>query len=657
MHTLAPPLLTLYFEERGMRESEWRALTRIANVYGHEDWNEVMDCIRKATPSRRKAIVTLCRAQTDPDKDTTLYDKVSTELSDGKITMISHYTKSSVMAGLLLSIVKHAPYDDTTISELFKKAALKELHVTQSECKPSSIDYRALLSKEPCSVIPDVPVNEFAQQKLCRVIAIWKNKLNSTRLYPGMSRKSMSSDTMRSGIEEGVILADHERISQIDVERHYMKTGVKIGGICEMKQVWTPDQIAPRTYFTSGGYAYHRTKYMKKVFGWLCDLLELCNKYLCVQPSRLNCDDSEFGFIYDLTAFTSNLHEWRYFLHALARDCDGLMVEVMDSRIGVCTCDMGRLLDEYASVCVDTEYSAEKVLQIYQPLVARVGGLLGLYGNIQASKFLHASVVLHSIHRLDKANTAGDDGIIATDYVERHLPYIESLGHLELTKCYNTYEQGCIHLKRPLLQIGCCFVSLSQVMWPCLEFNTNDDMLDPRYPQIRHKYRSERREATASSIMTFLSSLQYQDIDQYEKATVHRILEYIYDRDHFPKGGHVPQISGNAHPFVCSIEGDYIGRDPITYTMRQLYCGIALLPVRELLSYDRNLEIGETKFRCNTDQHLTYLEKLGFIVGVKEQRYVYGPDGYEKLVNEFVSTLPSVYEYTVIENIPAYLLS
>jgi hypothetical protein len=124
---------------------------------------------------------------------------------------------------------------------------------------------------------------------------------------------------------------------------------------------------------------------------------------------------------------------------------------------------------------------------------------------------------------------------------------------------------------------------------------------------------------------------------------------------HLPKCGNIPQINGSKLGFVPAVEGNYIGRDPISYTIDRLYQGIAVIPVREKKPYTNEM-YGDLEFTCNANRKLSILEKLGYLSNEKIQRVISGEDGLQQLKDEYLMYEPILYRYTVVTQIPQHLV-
>jgi len=223
------------------------------------------------TLKQRKSIAYICRSQTSPDYGTNMYNKLSSSLSDQHIKMYYNLAKDSLSAGLLYTLLKFAPMDDDTIELALKQSYMKEYDVLTSKRRYSEIIYDNLFKDNGFSIHDNLPYNEIMINKHILNLNKWLNILNDVTLYPKFSDKTCSRDTTRIAYNYGII--DDQTILKLsDIELIYHDTGIKLEGECEMRQVWLPSNLVPRTYYCMGGLAYHKSKYMQQAFSLLLEL-------------------------------------------------------------------------------------------------------------------------------------------------------------------------------------------------------------------------------------------------------------------------------------------------------------------------------------------------------------------------------------------------
>jgi len=646
------------FAER-MHQDDYRQLCEgLALLWPHDGWQSCILRLLDMTYDQRKCVVTICRSQQIPCEytDPQNYAALKAHLSDSSIAQYYALCTSPLLSGLLYSFVRYADYSNEEIQSLLSKSIRKELNVMCSQPRPPTINFDYFFDKDPNYYAhSDLPYNVVMQRQIYRAIHRWKDKQHNRIIYPKTSNKTCSLSTRRHAVALGLIEDITYPLTLLNVEQIYHIHGIKLEGTCEMRQKWYPSNMNPRTYYAMGGTAYHKAKNVQQILNELCETLEPCDKRLCVHPERIELIDDEFVYIYDLSSFTSNLHEHKSFLLTLSKNCVGVSVIVCDSWHGYVRLDLGDLLSEYCDLYNGVLFSLERVMSTnesyYLEMEQEVASLLGIYGNITSARFLHAIVMLQLVDRQTKLNTAGDDGIIATK--SERMPYnaICTMGVMAWEKATTTKERGGVCLKRPISQMGNRVRVGSLAIWPSFEYPKDQSKIDNRYTFLKRMTSKQRTNSTCSSIMGFLRWCTDQIFQSGDLLLIHRYIELLYDSHGLPKGGYVPQIGGGDKPFVCCIHGNYIGKDPISYTITYNYRGLAKIPLRNTIKFEETM-LSEGTFMCNGNAKLSYLVKMGYLLESKEHRLLYGEEGVNELIAEFSTTERVVNQYVVIGTVP-----
>lgn len=528
---------------------------------------------------------------------------------------------------------------------------------------PSRINFNAIFGSPNQPIAPGLLPNPSMAMKVQAAIDSWISDTCNTPQYPKLSRKTVSKETeelAREVIYKNPDLPSisDEEITQVTVEKIQHYTGQQILGGCELRQRWYPAQLLPRTYFAQGGQAFHESKLIAKMMTDLTDRLLCTNRRSRVNPTRIRLRESHHAFIYDLTTFTSNLHEQRYFVDRLAEYCTGHQVTVMDASCGLMPMDLGDLIRQYNNTNIQSTYSMKRVYKTLDVECRHhTAGFLGVYGNIANATFLHGVVMLQLCDNEDELNVAGDDGIKSSDDDTEAFDLLRFLGVLEMTKTFSTHEEGSIHLKRPIHQKGTRLYQGFLVIWPSFEYMVKEsDDVDPRYPLVSQMTKRERRDALANSITGFLTSLSTTHLDEWMVDVVHSTLNWLYTVLSLPFDGHVPQIHGNTFGFVPSYDIRFVGLEPKANTIKRSYQGLARIPYRESI---RNREDGTSlfesgSFMANSSKRLNYLEDMGYLEKKPTQTIVYGESGLNQLLKEYFDPGLAVYEYEVVGTIPEW---
>jgi len=612
----------------------------------YPEWQELIVHVDSWNQEERKAVASLCRGQTEYDPSSRTYRRINETLSDYTIHIVSRFVQTPIKAALLLAYTKMAPYTDQETKRVEMKSVQKELDVMTNEPRIPEIDWSCLFSYSTKDLHRNIPFEREPADRVLGILRKWKAQICKRTLFPQMSKKNISTISKNEfNTETGL---GYDRVTQVDLESFYSAHGVHVTGPCEMRQRWYQSNIDPRTYYAMGGRAFELSKYVKHLFGTLCDMLPCTDRNLCVQPSRLRIDGNKDGIIYDLSSFTSNLHEHRPFIYNLATFCDGCSVTIYDSYNGYVTRDLGELLHEYNELNTNIPFSMERIYKESYIEVQRTAGLLGVYANITSAKFIHGCAILQVCKEDSYLNVAGDDGIAMHEDEDTVIDAVRTLGTMNKDRVYLLSEPGAVHLKRKIELVNGVALSGELPTLPSFEYCLKSEKCDPRYAMLVRQTQAERQNAGSSSVTSFLQSIRYLPLDRVDLLFVKHYLSEFYSWLHLPKCGSVPQISGESS-FTPCILGDYIVKDPIEYTLRWHYRGCAVLSKRGIKEFDRE-EILDGKFECNGNAMLGYCLKMGYVESRKIKRYAYGDFGMYDLFEEYVHNEPNIFEYTIVDS-------
>jgi len=439
------------------------------------------------------------------------------------------------------------------IGRIYTQSFIKEMRVMESVRRITTINYNPYFGAYDEQIHPMIAANPAIAKYIHQGIDKWIATAKKRVLFPSISSKTVSkatSNLVRSLYPDYVPFGKGG-ITPIDLERIYHNEGYMVGGPCEMRQKWYPSNLQPRTYYAMGGDAFHTSKYLADLFVELCDILPATNRLFRVDPSRIAVRSPSGNVAYyDLASFTSNLHEHSEFMHRLASYCSGHMVQLLDSKSGIVTVDLGELVHVYTVQNLEKpEYTIPaKYGDSSQVHHHNVAGFLGVYGNIATATFLHGIVMAMLHTELDENNVAGDDGLDVTEDVDYTLEVVGLLGEVHDEKTFRDSEGCCIHLKRPVARIGERLHHGTLVVWPSLE--QGQEVVDARYPYIREYTRREKKDAVAGSVTALLRSLVYLDLEEEELDLVDTFVKHVYDAYSLPLEGCVPQVSQRPSGFV-----------------------------------------------------------------------------------------------------------
>jgi len=632
--------------------------------------------INNFSHSERKKIISCCRSQTIP------FPLDSTQLSrnigfDGctsarpglctkhrnlhdYFSRFQEYIQSPDYAGMIIDFCICRPFNPEETEEIKRSAFAKEIRVMESEPLPSSFNYQVFFDplrfneRLHHSTPPNPEMACLVYEILCR----WRANQSGRIYYPRRSGKKVARSTISHWERLEGREWDEEMygtFSQHVIEKYEHETGHSLEGPCEMRQKWYRSGITPRTYYAMGGTAYRLSKHLQGAFGDLVDLLPSTNHTLRLNPTRILLEEDEHLFIYDLFAFSSNYHEQRHFLDALAEFCFGTKVIIVDAVDGMVEVDLGRLISDYNQMNTLPEYSLERVSLEYQDRVQRqhIAGFLGVYGNLMTCTFIHGASVLQLVIEPSRLNVAGDDGHFARNRfkpLSDDIPMIRANGVLETSKTFSTEEDGSICLKRGLVQVEGRLFQKRMLVWPSLGLVA--ELLGSPIEHLApsKKTKEELREAVSLEVLRFLTALHFlEEIDCYEEVLSY--LKTLYRLCELPTVGSVPQLEGT---FLCPILPTTLGElsyHPLQYLLSYHWKGAALVPKRlrdttmmpQVVRWEEGFVVERT-----LSPFLSYMDTLGYIELLPCELLVFGESGFDRLMSEFLDFSPRVYDVRVV---------
>lgn len=359
-------------------------------------------------------------------------------------------------------------------------SALKEFMTSQRPDRPKVLDYSVWFSSDPRDVyrplsiyLPPCPeINH--RMRAC--LHSFKQSVSSLPvLLPQISGKRSVSRSTASLFSESFLPEtpfDKEVLPR-DIERRYADTGLHVGGYAELRQVWTYGDLKPRTYFAFGGEAYRASKYIKDIANLLVNSFNETGFKSRFSYHDVSLSPSKRLFTYDYQTFTTNFAEQKYFLYSLSEYMKGVAIEVLDTREGLITIDVGEMLEEYTRITTDRpEFTIQQLFEDedYTPYRHLVAGFLGVYGNISTATSLHGMHAAQICGPSTQSKCVGDDVLASGDSDPHPMSFddtlmaVRSLGDIEETKVQvweddgmeyedNDSQRGWHYTKRPIDRI------------------------------------------------------------------------------------------------------------------------------------------------------------------------------------------------------------
>lgn len=536
----------------------------------------------------------------------------------------------------------------------------KEIKTLESQPLSSKFNYKVWFEEgsENNAFCYAIPPNPAAALHIRRILTRWRSQCAQRLHFPRMSNKSIAQSTVRHW--EALEKTDWNQgqmgeFTQLTVERYYHETGVQLEGECEIRQKWYRSGVSPRTYYAQGGTAYAKSKWVQGIFSDLVDSF-ICTEHSSrLNPTRIVLDDDEYLRIYDLSSFTSNHHESKHFLRALAEFCRGHTIDVVDAFEGILTLDLGELLSDYSTMNDIPQYSMERIHSYYTSTVhhQNVAGFLGVYGNLMSSTFLHGASMFQVVDEEDKLNIAGDDGHFAevAGMEDRTTPIIRGNGVVAMEKEFATYENGAVCLKRGIVQFGPRLIQKSMIIWPSISLTLEKMGIPSRHHTNTGLTKRELKEVVASDMMRFLRSIfSAGRIEDAEYVVTY--CNNFFDQTGLPKDGSVPQLGGHFLCPICPKTIDQLYTDPLRSVLGLHYGGGVVLPLRVPSHTVDAPEINwsiDSEFEGLMTSQLSYLESLGYLMSTSIPVLYGGMDGFSRLLKEFDLPERKMYTFRVLK--------
>lgn len=406
-------------------------------------------------------------------------------------------------------------------------------------------------------------------------------------IYPQVQRrKNMSRDTCRRLWEAGFKEREWQELRTVDLEVFAYRTGIRVGGDCEVRVAWKYNELKPRCYYCTGGSAYWASRHVKKLAVALMECIESCKLQRRQHPEdvQYSLQHDEWLALWDMASFTSSLSELRQFLYYIAKNLENDLrvqqhpLRLFDYQLGVIETTADRLLLDYNQVVnVECGFSLERVVaKFFQEITeddektSRMAnsGPLGVHGNIGFSTAFHA---FHAEAAISKGTGCGvgDDmmGGIKEDPELRLLPHLRMIGDIQETKAdilpplsMDMDYQVSKFVKRRLtrtyqgitLGILYAFPSLADVYGVSDEYHT---VQIPERPQLIARF--------CAQVGAFFWDVYHTGyLQDEERQLIDQVLRGVYSRLGL---SHLGSLPGRKHP-------DFVDR--MMFAVPPLYCDI-----------------------------------------------------------------------------------
>jgi len=348
-------------------------------------------------------------------------------------------------------LVRSLPAIPGEVEDAVYNGLRKELLATQNEFSPWPIfNYEDLLTFRSYR-LPNFQNHPDYLPLLRDIIPNFLTSLHKKGvLFPDYnSRKNISYISARSYCTFRPEREFHS-VTTLDLERLYADTGIQVDGPCEVRSAFRYNDLKPRIYYAQGGTAYFKSRYMRAIATTFLEAVPATIEKRRRHPEEylsLVFDHWDYTTAWDLTSFTSNLSELKWFMDSLItiisnHPLGNKRLEVFDSRLGVVSRSLVDILTDYNQTCnINPEFDLSRLEQVHQPSgeddpikTCRNSGLLGVPGNIGFSMALHGYVTGLIVG--PNAVCVGDDAIALTqeDPSINLIPQIQALGIIQKEK-------------------------------------------------------------------------------------------------------------------------------------------------------------------------------------------------------------------------------
>jgi len=586
-------------------------------------------------------------------------------------------TRPLLSASIISVALSVIPPEDE-IESLKLLSASKEISVMEKIPEPNGINWSMFFDPDPGldQILPEAAPNPWMIGQIRRGVQAFRDRIEGTLFWPYSTSKGISKDTAHRFLSDTLfkdkpwvdVTKESSPVSSRDIVASYLHYGSWTPGLCEMRQRWYPTQLVPRTYFAQGGDAVRVSCYLRDFFNDLCDTFEATNRFSRVDGNRLITYRDGYFFIYDLTSFTSNFHEQRYFLQDLSVFFRGTVVNLVSVKLNVVSADLGDLILDYLhTVNINPRYRFHDRLFVYSqhspPPIHGVAGFLGVPGNLATCTFPHGIAVALHLDDRRKQSCAGDDGNVGIKdkAQEQNVSYtICRLGIFQPEKGSRTFGEAASYLKRRFVQVEQRGCMIERVEYPLLSVVHAFKEPDPRFPSLSDDL-SELRRKVAASVCNFVRTLYAHTGGVFldgEEEFIMEFLEYVYRWMDLPRGGSLRGMLLDDFDYCRSVDEkvvfplrvDYLRTDPDLLFSTQFSPWCVDVPEwtdTDISSYHGNWTVGETRV-CRSNPALNKLVTYGFLertqsksrtlVGEHAQSY------FRRLLKEEIRN--ESYEYT-----------
>jgi len=504
-------------------------------------------------------------------------------------------------------------------------------------------------------------------------------------------RKNVGQDTR---IEYNTVTGHSSGyVTTFDLERFYSETGHQLGGPCELRSAWKFNDTKPRLYYAQGGGSYFASRYMKPFAVALMESWPSTQERNRRDPNFfLNnvLSDSDLVVVWDLTSFTTNLSEAKFFLEGMAQMWENkigehLQYPVLDLWEGsVIMRSIPEMIRQYNNeVNVFPEFSKHRMINKYhldeEPLtgVQWNNGMLGVPGNIGIATTLHG-IVAAALAGTSHVVSVGDDAIalVHETIEDQMLSDIQKIGELSLDKVsrmgpLESQEGHVRFLKRDLHLTQDDGLVFGEDLFQLPALSYLDGTIPPgRTEPINFDVHSRAKTVVISIGKYLWSLLEYRKTGISPQAAAY--FKYMYKFFEIPVRGGVPGAIKIPESMIDSLETAYQfwipslqfqNYDPslvdwTDYLLSVNSSEIVRIPRMDEIGIPRYKTYQGAIFESTSTRVLQVLEDFGFVKKEKIYEEFYGSQAITgSRLRAFLKGGRVLCLYTVLKDFPEWFSS
>jgi hypothetical protein len=250
----------------------------------------------------RKHLLTIVRCQVHFSTESRVFKRIGTKdinrqiliyCADPKVTptytsiadlwkhLLDKY-HDPIGASIISTLIRCVPFLDLDSA---KKERLesrdKEVRAALGRYHPYDMHFDSFLTKDQSiqqqRVNHNLPLDPALHGFIAtRLYSTAKSLSKRPYILPRLSKKTpgkVTQENIRTYTQE------NDLYTYTDMERMYMRDGVRFSGPAEMRSAWTYNLLKPRVYYAQGATNFHASKYIQQIFNALVDSFSMTHTF------------------------------------------------------------------------------------------------------------------------------------------------------------------------------------------------------------------------------------------------------------------------------------------------------------------------------------------------------------------------------------------